>query len=65
MAHPTPCRLGLDRLRDWQADTPPRTGKVNIVEMYTLYSLNTITNVTLLDVTLVHLLRENTGVRKR
>ena len=65
MAHPTPCRLGLDRLRDWQADTPPRTGEVNIVKMYTLYSLNTITNVTLLDVTLVHLLRENTGVRKR
>ena len=55
-AHPTPCRLGLDRLRDWQTDTPPGAGKANVVQMYTLYSLYTITNETLLDVTLIHLL---------
>ena len=48
--------IGLDGLRDQQADTPPGTGEVNVVQMYTLHSLHTITNVTLLDVTLIHLL---------
>ena len=48
--------IGLDGLRDQQADTPPGAGKANVVQMCTLYYLYTITNETLLDVTLIHLL---------